>query len=576
MNGSAQDVARARPLLRMQAIRNVDWFRLGAVLIALGILVVVIAWPLYNILVLSLLERGTSMSLENLTTANFRRLAESSLFRGAIFSSVQLTLWVVFFSTVVGVAYAYMLARVRLPLNHALMMTLGTIPLLLPPFVGAYSWVMLFGRSGTITQLLDSAIGFSMPPIYGMTGMVLALSATMWPFVFLLSYGAFALGDPSLEESADVMGASPLRKLMTVTVPLVTPAVLTGSLVVFMRTIGEFGTPAILGGNTYVIPTLIYFRITGHGDFHMASTMALVSVAFSVVCLAILALYLKRRDYTTVTSRAQSAKKVESPLVGWFAAGLCLLIVFISLLPHLTVLLGAFATHWRGTTLPTEFGFDNFIRVFERDQLAIRNSIVLTLGATGIATVVGTMLAYVATRKRTHGKLVIDATVMLPFILPGIVVGVAMAAAFSSGHIVLTGTGLILVLAYFVRRMPYNFRSGTSSLHSLDDSMEEASTVCGASWAQTSRKVTIPLIMPGVLAGAVLTFISLIGELSSTIILFSGGWKTISVAIYEYVISNEIGSAFALGSLLICLVFIAVFFVYKFLGVAMATLFSGK
>jgi iron(III) transport system permease protein len=151
-----------------------------------------------------------------------------------------------------------------------------------------------------------------------------------------------------------------------------------------------------------------------------------------------------------------------------------------------------------------------------------------------------------------------------------------MAAAFSAGPLVMTGTGLILVVAYFVRRMPYNFRSGTSSLQALDQSMEEASAVCGATWKQTSTKVTLPLIMPGVIAGAVLTFISLVGELSATIILFSGRWKTISVSIYEYLISHQTGPAFALGTLLILMVFLAIFLVNRFLGIAITTLFRGK
>jgi iron(III) transport system permease protein len=558
------------------SISNIDWFRTVVVFLSLLILVVFIAYPLAKILGLSLVIRGDEFSFSAITFDNFYRLIDSSLFRGAIVNSVILTLLVVGITTIVGMLYAYVLARVTIPLNHTLMMTLGTIPLLVPPFVGAYSWVLLFGRSGAVTELIYSLSGWTLPSMYGMTGMVVALSATMWPFVFLLSYGAFALNDPSLEESAEVMGASPLRKLLTLTFPLVTPAVLTGSLVVFMRTIGEFGTPAILGGNEYVIPTLIFFRISGLGDFNMASAMALVSVGFSVICLAFLAMYLKRRDYTTVTSRVQSSKKVTSPIWGWIGAAFCILVVFLSLLPHLTVILGAFSEQWRGTTLPTKYGFSNFTRVFARNQTEIINSVYLTVAATAIATIVGTLLAYVSKKGKTKGGVIIDLTVMLPFIIPGIVVGVALAAAFSGGYLVLTGTGLILVLSYFIRRMPYNFRSGTASLEALDKSMEEASSTCGATWRQTSTKVTLPLIMPGVIAGAVLTFISLVGELSSTIILFSGRWKTISVAIYEYLISHQIGPAFALGTILILMVFIAIFMVNRFLGVAITTLFRGK
>lgn len=558
------------------SLKDIDWFRGTILTVSLLILVLFIAYPLVNILGLSLIGRGDEFAWSRITFGNFERLATSSLFRGAIVNSIILTLTVVGITTILGVLYAYVLARVKTPLNQTLMMTLGTIPLLIPPFVGAYSWVLLFGRSGSITVMLESLTGIALPSIYGMTGMVVAISATMWPFVFLLSYGAFALNDPSLEESADIMGASPLRKLLTITIPLVTPAVLTGSLVVFMRTIGEFGTPAILGGNEYVIPTLIYFRISGVGDFNMASAMALVSVAFSVICLLIISMYLKRRDYTTVTSRVQASKKLDSKLWGWVGAAFCILLVFISLLPHITVIIGAFAERWRGTPLPTEFGFENFTRVFNRNQTEIMNSIYLTVIATIIATILGTLLAYISKKGKSQGGVIIDLTVMLPFILPGIVVGVAMAAAFSGGNLVLTGTGLILILAYFVRRMPYNFRSGTASLQALDKSMEEASSVCGASWRQTSSKVTLPLIMPGVIAGAVLTFISLIGELSATIILFSSRWKTISVAIYEYLISHQPGPAFALGTILIVLVFLAVFLVNRFLGVAITTLFRGK
>jgi len=554
---------------------NMDWFRFFVLLISIIILIVFIVYPLFNVLKLSLISSGDAFTVGGLTLDNFRMLWTSNLFRGAIVNSIVLTLSVVFITTIIGLAYAYILARVKIPLNHTLMMTLGTIPLLIPPFVGAYSWVLLFGRAGTITELLGS-IGILFPSIYGMSGMVIAISATMWPFVFLLSYGALALNDPSLEESADVMGASSLRKFFTITIPLVTPAVLTGSLVVFMRTIGEFGTPAILGGNQYVISTLIYFRISGYGDFNMASSMALVSVSFSIICLIILSMYLKKRDYTTVTSRVQASKKLTSPVLGWIAATVCLLIVFLSLLPHFTVILGAFAERWRGTILPTEYGFENFRRVFVRDQTAIQNSVYLTLFATVIATIVGTLLAYVSKKGKSKGGIIIDLTVMLPFILPGIVVGVAMAASFSGAPLALTGTGFILVIAYFVRRMPYNFRSGTSALQALDASMEEASAICGANWRQTTTKITLPLIMPGVIAGAVLTFISLIGELSSTIILFSGSWKTISVVIYEYLISNQVGPAFALGTILILLVFIAVYLVNKFLGVAITTMFRGK
>lgn len=576
MSSRPAGAARGGPSPFAQAKRLLgdDLFRTGVLALALLVLVVFLIYPMLTTIALSFIKKGQDVTLANFTLENFKRFATAKLFRGAIVNSLVLSLLTVLVSTVIGLLYAFFLARVKLRVPRTLFLTLGTIPLVMPPFVGAYSWVNLLGRNGIITNFVESMTALQLPSIYGMGGMVLAMSVTGWPYVFLLAYGALSLGDPSLEESAQVMGAGPFRRLMSVTFPLVIPATLTGAILVFMLTIGDFGTPAILGGNQYVIPTLIYFRITGSLDFNSASAMALVSVAISLLCLAILRFYIQRRDYTTVTSRARSVPRSDNRLLGWIGTLFVVGVVVVSLLPHMVLLMGSFGERWVGTPLPTEWGLGNYVRIFKRNAGAILNSLILTSVATLIATVFGTLLAYISVRSKGRGRAIVDLTVMIPFVLPGIVVGVAIAAAFSKGPIVLVGTGAILVVAYFVRRMPYNFRAVSSSLQQLDKSMEEASTVAGASWAYTSRRITLPLIMPSVISGAILTFITLIGELSSTMILVSARWKTITVAIYEYVISFQIGPAFALGTLLAAMVFVAIFAVNRLLGVSMAALFS--
>jgi iron(III) transport system permease protein len=185
------------------------------------------------------------------------------------------------------------------------------------------------------------------------------------------------------------------------------------------------------------------------------------------------------------------------------------------------------------------------------------------------------VLAYMTVRRRFTGRWMIDLIVMMPFLLPGIVVGVALLTAFNAPPLALSGTALILLIAFFVRRMPYVFRSSTSAIGALDTKMEEASSVMGGSWLLTFRRVTLPLIGPGVLAGAILTFTTLIGELSATMILYSAQWKTATVAIYEYLLEDKMGPASAIGAIMTLVVLAGIMLANKLLGERIGNLFNG-
>jgi iron(III) transport system permease protein len=193
--------------------------------------------------------------------------------------------------------------------------------------------------------------------------------------------------------------------------------------------------------------------------------------------------------------------------------------------------------------------------------------------ATVMALVFGLITAYVSLRKRFAGRWLIDLTVMLPFVLPGIVTGVAYLTTFNTGWLTMTGTATILVFAYFVRRLAYAFRSISAAIGQVDTALEEASTICGASWGRTIRTITVPLIAPGILAGGILVFSTLIGELSVTIMLFSGQWKTVSIAIFEYLTSYRTAPAAAMGTVVIVITLTLVFAASRLLRRSMADLF---
>jgi iron(III) transport system permease protein len=545
-------------------------------LLVLGLTLVIllgfIVYPLSRVVLSSFVEKGKAVTLGNLTLANFSEFLSSKLYRGALRNTLVVGLLCVLFASLLGVPMAYFVAKTEMPLK-TLFVSLGTLPLILPPFIGAYSWVLLFGRRGMITWILNQAFSITLPDIYGAPGVIIAMTLSYYPFVFLLTYGALLSADPYIEESAETMGASRARIARTVTLPLVAPAIVAAALTVFIRAVGNFGVPALLGGNYYVLPTLIYFQVTGYFNLNAAGAISLVNVAMVAIAIALSQRVTAGRSHVTISGTTRAARLSSNKLLKWLGFAFCSLVVLFSLLPHLTVLFTAFTDGWSGTRFPTKFSLKNFERVFQVATVPLVNSLVLSVVATLIASAVGTLLAYISARRGMRFRWALDLTVMLPFILPGIIVGVALLAGFSSGVLVLSGTWMILVIGYFIRRMPYIFRSTTASLSQIDPAIEEASTVAGAPWGTTFRRVTLPLMAPGILAGAIISFSTLMGELSTTVMLYSARWKTITVAIMEYLSGANIGSAYALGAILIVLVLTAILAANRLLGRSMSQMF---
>jgi len=540
--------------------------------LTLLILILFIVYPLSRVVLGSFIEKGKAVSLGNLTLANFSEFSSSKLYRSALWNTLTVGFLCVLFSCLLGIPMAYFLAKTEMPLK-TLFLSLGTLPLILPPFIGAYSWVLLFGRRGMITFFLKQLLGIALPDIYGAPGVIIAMSLNYFPFVFLLAYGALLSADPYIEESAEIMGASRFRIMRTVTLPLVLPAILAAALTVFIRAVGNFGVPALLGGNYYVLPTLIYFQVTGYFNLNAAGAISMVNVALVGVAILLSQRLTAGRSYVTISGTTQAARLSASRLLKWLGFAFCALVIFFSLLPHLTVIFTSFSEGWAGTRYPTKFSMANYARIFQIARTPLVNSLLLSTTATVVASIIGTLLAYISVRRGLRARWVLDLTVMLPFILPGIIVGVAILTGFSSGLLVLSGTWIILVIGYFIRRMPYVFRSTTASLSQIDAAIEEASTITGAPWDMTFRRVTLPLMIPGILAGAVISFSTLMGELSTTVMLYSARWKTVTVAIMEYLYSANIGYAYALGTILILLVLAAIFLANRVMGRTMSQMF---
>ena len=560
------------PIPTVAGERNrIDWFPYVIAGISICVAVMVLIYPISSTLLSSFIKSGEEISIRNLTLHNFLNVLTAGAYRSAIWHSLTVAGLSSLFAVLFALPAAYCVTRVQMPFRNFIL-SLSVIPIISPPFIGAYSWVILLGRNGIISQVLKALFGVGLPSIYGLYGIVLALSLHYFPYVFLIVQGALTATDPYIEESSEVMGASRWYTIRRLTLPLALPAIGAGTLIVFVKALGNFGVPAILGGEYYVLTTLMYFQVHGLFNLNAASAIALFNVFFTLIALLVLR-RVNRRQFVTVTGVSRRSRQTATPGAKIFANLYVWGLLFVALLPQIVVVFTSFAEQWAATLLPVSYGFVNYIEILSDSFRPIINSIILAGLATLLCTVFGVLSAYTSTRRRFKGKWAIDFTIMLPFVLPGIVTGVAFLTTFNSGLIVITGTATIIILAYFIRRLAYTFRAITAAMSQVDSKMEEASTITGATWGTTMRKVTIPLVAPGILAGAILVFSTLITEMSVTIMLYSARWKTISIAIFERLTGEEVFPACAIGSIAIFLTLILVFLSSKLIGKSMAEMF---
>ncbi|MBR2281335.1 MAG: iron ABC transporter permease [Spirochaetales bacterium] len=498
----------------------------------------------------------TGWSLEG-----FRTFFGTKLYLKALINSIIVSLSVTIFCILIGVPMGYCVARVKIP-GKKLLVSLGILPIIMPSFVGAYTWVILLGNNGIVRVAINwllKPFGVTIPSIYGMFGMILCMTLTYYPFVFQMAYGAFSGANALLEESASLMGAGRTRIMRTITLPLIIPSLGASALLVFVRAIGNFGIPAVIGGNNYVLPTLIKFAYSGAGDINLASSIAVINVIITGLVLYLQKYIVSRHEYETISATHTEIKQHTSFGARLFAIILCLIVLIFSLLPQVTIIVMSFFKRWTGL-LPTGFTWENYANIFKKSSHELFNSFFLSITATLMCAVFGSILAYITERKRPKGAALLDLSIMAPFILPGTVVSIALLSAFGgNGIFKLTGTYAILIISYMIRRTPYVYRSVAANLTQLNPSLEEASTISGATWFYTFRRVSVPLIMPAIISGSVMTLTTLLQELSTTILLYGAKTRTVPIQIFNAVNENNLGRASALSTVLLIVVFAIIY-----------------
>ena len=516
-----------------------------------------IVYPFYTILTKSVF----SNKVEGLTLYNFIRFFSKPYYYQTLIRSIVVCSATVVASTVIGVPIAYVMTRYNVPCKQ-LLHILIIMSLMSPPFIGAYSWIILMGRNGLVAKLF-ALFGASAPTIYGRDGIIFVFTLHLFPYIYLYTSGAMNSIDSSLEEAAENLGMNKLKRIWTVTLPVILPSILAGCVMVFMTALADFGTPMLLGEGYTVLPVLVYNEYMSESAVnpYMASALSVIIVTCSLLVLTFQKLVIDKRNYQMSSLRPPQ----ETKLSGWKRFWVSLpiwFVVFLAFLPQIVVVCQSFVER-SFSGVVKGINLSNYKSIMSRLGGNIRNTYLFSLVAIVFIVILGILVSYILVRKKGKVANLIDTLIMFPYVIPGSVLGIGLIVAFNRKPIVLVGTASIMIISYIVRKLPYTVRSGSAFLYQMDPFIEEASINLGVSPMKTFFTVTARMMLPGVMSGAVLSWITCINELSSSIMLYSGKTSTIAVAIYQEVTRMSDGTAAALATILTVTTIMSLLIVFR-------------
>lgn len=516
------------------------------IVFCLFVLVFFCIYPMVKVFLMTIVDDNGRFTLQAARAA-----LKDINFMSSLLHSIELGVIVAVISTIIGYLFAFSETRTNMKGKKFFHM-MALLPILSPPFVISLAIILLFGRSGVITKGL---LGIRNNNVYGLTSMVVDQTLALFPLAYLNIRGILESIDGSVENASRSLGASRWKVFITVTLPLSLPGILSAFLIVFTKSISDFGTPQVLGGSFNVLSTQAYLQITGMNNLKTGSFMALAILVPALLAFSIQKFWVAKKSFITVTGKpVGGSSMIEEKYIVRPLFIICALISAAILLFYGTVIWISFVKQWG---VDMSFSFKNYIYAFKRGAKPIKDTLILSLIASPITAIFGLIVAFLLVRKKFLGKRIMEISAMIPFAVPGIVLGIGYVISFNKRPIILTGTAFIIVVALMFRNLSIGVETGTNSLRQIDPAIEEASTILGADNFKTFTKISLPLMKSALYSGFLNAFVRAMTSVSAIIFLISPKWKLLTISILSEVEQNMFGNACAFCVILMVLVLIA-------------------
>lgn len=512
-------------------------------------IVILLLYALFLLYPLSLLLKMAFSDGVHFTLENFAKFFSRKYYSITLLNSFKVSIAATIASVAVGVVLGYFMSAFKIRGAKLLRMCI-VMATMSAPFVGAYAWIMLLGRNGVITESLSRLFGITMPDIYGFNGILLVFVTQLFPLVFLYVQGAMSKMDASLMEASENLGCTGFKRFFKVVLPLISPTVLAGALLVFVRAMSDFGTPMLIGEGYRTFTVILYNEFVGEVSQNkgFASAIAIIAILITMVVYFSQNIVAKKQAFSMNALHRIEKKKLHG-FSNFIVHFITYVVVGISILPQLYVVYTSFQKT-SGQIYVDGYSLQSYQDMFSRLGRSIQNTIVIPAVSLLIVVLLAVLIAYVAVRRRNVLSGAVDVISMIPYVIPGTVIGIAMISAFNREPLVLTGSMLIMVVALVVRRLPYTIRSSVAILQQIPLYVEEAALSLGSSKPKAFFTVTLPMMSSGVLSGAILSWVTLISELSTAILLYTGKTQTLTVAIYTQIVRGNYGIASAMATVL--------------------------
>jgi iron(III) transport system permease protein len=497
----------------------------------------------------STIEKFKMASLDN-----YEKIFTNKTYFSAVRNSLELAILVSLIVIVMCIPIAYGIARTTMPFKKTIA-ALCTIPLIVPTFISAYAIIIMFGRAGWVTYIYQKLGGEGMllDP-YSMAGIVLVQVFFFFPYALWPMVAAFKVSDISLEEASLNLGARNWFTFIFVTFPLAIPGVISSALLIFTVSFSDFGTPIILAPkdlNLLVVEA--YREIAGFFNWGGAAILTVIMVLVAAFFFWLQHLFTKGKNYGSVSGKPKQQKLNDSKGLTSTLSVYSLVLVIVPVLAMLSIVLQSLATTWGKNPLPNGYTLAHYQTIFTSSMGNIQNSIVLALGALILSVIIATFVSYFVVRQNSSK---LDFMTSVPLVVPGIAFGIALIQTFNTAPLHLTGTALLLIVAYTIRRLPYMVRSTMGTMRAIKQDIEEAAVNLGATPLTAAITIIGPLMLPGIAAGSILVFITVIKETSISILLAPADWAPMSLAIFQNILRGEYYTAAAMSVVLVIIVLV--------------------